>query len=456
MYLVHSKGTYVFVTHLDPLHDVLRRGCIVGVTQSQLRIAFHEPFNLNDGQLWRLDVSSTAIAYERMRAAVVALRKDPADQPNKSPLQYHSLRGQSRDTEGTLQGTYLRDVLLSGFREGKHTSTQPPETFFAPDAHLVSWARRYSRTDPVVVLGDPNLRSRGLNETQIRAVAVMLGGTSGSDPSPPSAPSPSARKTPHHGGENRIALVHGPPGTGKTRTVIETVRLLKQHFCIPHPILLCTYTNVAVDNLVEGLVAPSATHTSLPSSRARIAPRPLRALRVGSPGKVRPSLRPHTLEVQMAAHPDAKELENVADRVANIFRRRKDLGKRIEEMKQKAAALAYEHEHEDEHVASTKKWIAAHLKGMEMDFRILWSKEMKLRARLFDMRSAIMNDVVRSADVVRRLSFPYPARKDLPDVARFAQHALRLRQLTSRVSTSRSCSLTRRACLLSPPHSFRS
>ena len=158
----------------------------------------------------------------------------------------------------------------------------------------------------------------------------------------------------------------------------------------------------------------------------------------------------------MAAHPDAKELENVADRVANIFRRRKDLGKRIEEMKQKAAALAYEHEHEDEHVASTKKWIAAHLKGMEMDFRILWSKEMKLRARLFDMRSAIMNDVVRNADVVRRGNFPYPARKDLLGGARFAQHALRLRQLTSRVSTSRSCSLTRRACLLSPLHSFRS
>ena len=68
-----------------------------------------------------------------------------------------------------------------------------------------------------------------------------------------------------------------PPGTGKTRTIIETVKLLKAHFEVPQPLMICTYTNVAVDNLVEGLMKAG-----------------LKPLRVGFGGKV--SMKPEELQ----------------------------------------------------------------------------------------------------------------------------------------------------------------
>ena len=40
---------------------------------------------------------------------------------------------------------------------------------------------------------------------------------------------------------------------GKTRVIIEAIKLLKLHWEVPFPILVCAHTNVAVDNLLEGL-----------------------------------------------------------------------------------------------------------------------------------------------------------------------------------------------------------
>ncbi|KAI0790274.1 hypothetical protein BC629DRAFT_399598 [Irpex lacteus] len=61
---------------------------------------------------------------------------------------------------------------------------------------------------------------------------------------------------------------------GKTKTIIETARLLKVHFGVPHPILFCTFTNGAVNHVIEGLVAAF-----------------LRPLRVGTSSKVKEDFR---------------------------------------------------------------------------------------------------------------------------------------------------------------------
>ena len=47
-----------------------------------------------------------------------------------------------------------------------------------------------------------------------------------------------------------VAVIHGPPGTGKTTTVVE---LIRQAVAMGLKVLACAPSNVAVDNLVERL-----------------------------------------------------------------------------------------------------------------------------------------------------------------------------------------------------------
>lgn len=83
-----------------------------------------------------------------------------------------------------------------------------------------------------------------------------------------------------------VAIIHGPPGTGKTTTVVE---LIRQAIRRGEKVLACAPSNLAVDNLLERLLAGGE-----------------RALRIGHPARVLPQLRAHTLDVQVESHPDLK------------------------------------------------------------------------------------------------------------------------------------------------------
>ncbi|PGH27607.1 hypothetical protein AJ80_00620 [Polytolypa hystricis UAMH7299] len=73
-----------------------------------------------------------------------------------------------------------------------------------------------------------------------------------------------------------IALIHGPPGTGKTYTLIELVlQLLKQNLRI----LVCGPSNISVDNIVE-----------------RLAPHKIPLVRIGHPARLLSSVVDHSLE----------------------------------------------------------------------------------------------------------------------------------------------------------------
>lgn len=76
-----------------------------------------------------------------------------------------------------------------------------------------------------------------------------------------------------------IALIHGPPGTGKTSTIVELVLQLLQK---GHRVLVCGPSNISVDNIVERLAASS------PST-------PI--VRMGHPARLLPSVLNHSLEV---------------------------------------------------------------------------------------------------------------------------------------------------------------
>jgi ATP-dependent RNA/DNA helicase IGHMBP2 len=83
-----------------------------------------------------------------------------------------------------------------------------------------------------------------------------------------------------------IAIIHGPPGTGKTTTVVE---LIRQAVRRGERVLACAPSNLAVDNLFERLLAAGE-----------------KVIRIGHPARVLPQLREHTLDLLVESHPDLK------------------------------------------------------------------------------------------------------------------------------------------------------
>ncbi|MBI3466662.1 MAG: AAA family ATPase, partial [Planctomycetes bacterium] len=83
-----------------------------------------------------------------------------------------------------------------------------------------------------------------------------------------------------------IALVHGPPGTGKTTAVVE---LIRQAVRRGEKVLACAPSNLGVDNLLERLAAAGE-----------------RVVRLGHPARVLPELRERTLDLLVENHPDVR------------------------------------------------------------------------------------------------------------------------------------------------------
>jgi superfamily I DNA and/or RNA helicase len=84
-----------------------------------------------------------------------------------------------------------------------------------------------------------------------------------------------------------LAIIHGPPGTGKTTAVTELIRQAVQR---GERVLACAPSNLAVDNLLEKLLAAGEN-----------------PVRLGHPARVSEALRDHTLDVLAESHPDAKQ-----------------------------------------------------------------------------------------------------------------------------------------------------
>jgi predicted DNA helicase len=95
-----------------------------------------------------------------------------------------------------------------------------------------------------------------------------------------------------------LFLIHGPAGTGKTMTCIEVIRqAVKKGLTV----LAAAGSNVAVDNMVERLVA-----------------RGVNAVRVGHPARVNPILREHTLDYLLEDHPDFQKARQLRDKAMGL------------------------------------------------------------------------------------------------------------------------------------------
>lgn len=99
--------------------------------------------------------------------------------------------------------------------------------------------------------------------------------------------------------QRELALIHGPPGTGKTTTVVEIIlQAVKQG----QKILCCAPSNVGVDNLVERLAR----------SKAKV-------LRLGHPARLLESIQKHSLDAILAKSDNANIIADIRKDIDKAF-----------------------------------------------------------------------------------------------------------------------------------------
>ena len=115
-----------------------------------------------------------------------------------------------------------------------------------------------------------------------------------------------------------------PPGTGKTRTIIEAIKLLKLHWKIPHPTLVTAHTNAAVDNLAAGLTEHG-----------------VKVVRIGAQNRIRPDVISRSLESLMEHHPMYADVEKHQEELKSLQITIKECQKRIDGWKTNGQSAAY-------------------------------------------------------------------------------------------------------------------
>lgn len=119
-----------------------------------------------------------------------------------------------------------------------------------------------------------------------------------------------------------VAVLHGPPGTGKTTTLVEAIyETLRRE----SQVMVCAQSNKAVDWICEKLVD-----------------RGINVLRIGNPSRVDDKMLASTYERRFEAHPDYPALWSIRQAIRGLYAQRGDADKRhqkIERLKDRAVGL---------------------------------------------------------------------------------------------------------------------
>lgn len=125
-----------------------------------------------------------------------------------------------------------------------------------------------------------------------------------------------------------VSVIHGPPGTGKTTTLVAAIQLIARE---EQTVLVTAPSNTAVDLLTE-----------------RLADAGLNVVRIGNISRVDESIINHTLDARLSQHPESKNIKKVkiqaakARRQAQRYRRKFGRDQYLErkQLQQEAKELA--------------------------------------------------------------------------------------------------------------------
>eukprot|EP00088_Acartia_fossae_P006397 TRINITY_DN12950_c0_g1_i6.p1 TRINITY_DN12950_c0_g1~~TRINITY_DN12950_c0_g1_i6.p1 ORF type:complete len:989 (-),score=212.71 TRINITY_DN12950_c0_g1_i6:60-3026(-) len=96
-----------------------------------------------------------------------------------------------------------------------------------------------------------------------------------------------------------LAIIHGPPGTGKTTTIVE---LIAQAVICGEKVLVCAPSNIAVDNLLQRLVALK-----------------LRCVRLGHPARISQHLHKYSLDAQINTSDQSQIVRDIYKEIDEIL-----------------------------------------------------------------------------------------------------------------------------------------
>ena len=263
------------------------QGVVVERAMHFLKVAVDEDDEaaLLDARKLRMDLSANTITHDRALAALVAF-SEPGGMPGLA-----AAPGGKR-LSSTAYAPLQRALI--GIPDGNGTLEAiacVPPPWGGKDALAKTLSPALKRTDHAK-----------LNPSQAAAVKRAFGRT--------------------------LSVWQGPPGTGKTRTLMSfiegAVELARAQGVTggskkTGPIVLaCAASNVAVDNILDGLVRERDTDDAqgLKGQRAKEG---LKVVRLGSPAKVQPWLESHTLGALAAKTPIGKKAASLREQARGDY-----------------------------------------------------------------------------------------------------------------------------------------
>ncbi|EEY67397.1 DNA polymerase alpha-associated DNA helicase A, putative [Phytophthora infestans T30-4] len=120
----------------------------------------------------------------------------------------------------------------------------------------------------------------GLNESQVEAVRFALA-------------------------SKDLALIHGPPGTGKTTTVVEFILQAVTRFDLK--VLVCAPSNIAVDNVLDKLASTCSTLR-----------KKLKLTRIGHPARVLPQILNYCLDAKIESAEGTEIVNDIRQEMSSM------------------------------------------------------------------------------------------------------------------------------------------